>query len=75
MLTEQVEELEDVAHPVQARLDVVLGGAAERVQGARVALEAALAVLDALYVLIRQRCPGADDHLLAAADVLAEHRF
>ncbi|MFI8592437.1 MurR/RpiR family transcriptional regulator [Dietzia maris] len=34
-----------------------------------------LAVLDALYVLIRQRCPGADDHLLAAADVLAEHRF
>lgn len=34
-----------------------------------------LAVLDALHVLIRQQLPDADGHLLAAADVLAEHRF
>lgn len=34
-----------------------------------------LAVLDALQVLLRQRLPDAEEHLQAAADVLAEHRF
>lgn len=56
---------------------VIIAGSAET----RIRVEAVtsrlvhLALLDALHVLIRHRLPAADEHLRAAADVLAEHRF
>jgi DNA-binding MurR/RpiR family transcriptional regulator len=34
-----------------------------------------LAVLDALYIMLKQQLPDADRHLRAASEVLAEHRF
>lgn len=55
---------------------IIAGSAETRIRVEAVASRLVhLAVLDALHVLIRQRLPDADEHLRAAADVLAEHRF